>query len=1017
MMLRKSICYLCLLMWGLFTLMVVYPQTKPVEGIRQPKPGFYALTNAAVVTEPGVTLLNATVIVKDGIIQRVGQNITIPAAATVIDYSGRTIYPGFIDVYSDFGMPEKASEIDNDGEDEHWNQKVNADLNALDFIELKAKDLQNLRKQGFTATWIVPQTGIFRGQSAIVSIADGELQNHIIKDEVAQHISFSGARGGGYPSSLMGIIALIRQTFLDTDWYQRAWDAYEANPAQPSPEENSSLAALQDAARGKQPVVFEVGDDLEFLRAVKIIKEFNLTAWIKTSGMEYRIAEEVKKAGLPIITPLNFPDKLNADTPEEALDVELWELQHWYFAPENPGRMAATGVLQVFTRDGLTQKQSFHAQLRKAIERGLDKTETLAALTSNAAELLGISEQLGSIAAGKRAHFVVTDGDIFDENSKILDVWVDGDRYEITDLPTIDARGTYRFSLSVPEMKMPVEGNLEISGKPEKLSGKIVVAEKKSIKLSRIALEHQRLSLSFPGDSLGIPGVVLLSARYEDSDWVGQGLLPDGRSVSWRATLTEKSTPDKDEKPKDKTKIADYKPAMGWGAYARKKLPAQPEYVLVKNATIWTCGPDGTLDKADMLIHNGKISQISKWITAPKGAVVVDAQGKHVTPGLIDAHSHTGIDRGVNEGTQAVTSEVRIGDVIDSYDIGWYRELAGGLTVANQLHGSANPIGGQNSVVKLRWSTLPDVMRLAGAPEGIKFALGENVKQSNWGDNYTTRYPQTRMGVETIIRDRFKAAKDYQQAWQNYQKLSKKERLKTVLPRKDLELEALLEILNGKRLIHSHSYRQDEILMLCRVAQEFGFKIGTFQHVLEGYKVAESIKEAAIGASTFSDWWAYKFEVYDAIPYNGALMHKAGVNVSFNSDSNELARRLNTEAAKAIKYGGLTPEEAIKFVTINPAIQLGIADKVGSLEPGKDADFVIWSGNPLSTYTICEQTWIDGRKMFDRAEDMKARETVVNERAKLLQIYFAEKSGNHSGKAFTMKKNDSHSCRHGDSIH
>jgi imidazolonepropionase-like amidohydrolase len=308
-------------------------------------------------------------------------------------------------------------------------------------------------------------------------------------------------------------------------------------------------------------------------------------------------------------------------------------------------------------------------------------------------------------------------------------------------------------------------------------------------------------------------------------------------------------------------------------------------------------------------------------------------------------------------------------------------------------------------------------MRLAGAPEGIKFALGENVKQSNWGDNFTSRYPQTRMGVETIIRDRFKAAKDYQQAWQNYRKLSKKERLKTVPPRKDLELEALLEILNGKRLIHSHSYRQDEILMLCRVAREFGFKIGTFQHVLEGYKVAESIKEAAIGASTFSDWWAYKFEVYDAIPYNGALMHKAGVNVSFNSDSNELARRLNTEAAKAVKYGGLTPEEAIKFVTINPAIQLGIADKVGSLEPGKDADFVIWSGNPLSTYSICEQTWIDGRKMFDRAEDLKARETVVNERAKLLQIYFAEKSGNHSGKAFTMKKNDPHSCRHSDSIH
>jgi imidazolonepropionase-like amidohydrolase len=1003
-----------MLMWGLFTLMGAYPQTKPVEGIRQPKPGFYALTNAEVVTEPGVTLLNATVIVKDGIIQRVGQNITIPTAATVIDYSGRTVYPGFIDIYSDFGMPQKASELDNESKDDHWNNKINADLNTLDFLELKDKDLQNLRKQGFTATWIVPQTGIFRGQSAIVSLADDDIQNHIINDKVAQHISFSAARGGGYPSSLMGIIALIRQTFLDTDWYRKAWDAYEANLAQPSPEENTSLAALEDVLSGELPVVFEVGDDLEFLRAAKIINEFNLNGWIKASGMEYRIAEEVKKTGYPIITPLNFPDKLNANTPEEALDVELWELQHWYFAPENPKQMAATGVLQVFTRDGLTPKQSFHTQLRAAIERGLNKTDALAALTSNAAKLLGISQQLGTITAGKRAHFVVTNGDVFEENSKILDVWVDGIRYEIADLPVIDARGVYQFSMSVPEMKMPVEGMLEIAGKPEKLSGKINVTEKKSIKLNRIALEHQRLSLSFSGDSLGINGVVLLSARHEKNNWVGQGLLPDGRIVSWQANLTEKKPAEDEGKAKQKDKIADYKPAMGWGAYARKKLPEQPEFVVVKNATIWTCGPEGTLDKADMLIRQGKISKISKWITVPKNAIVIDAQGKHVTPGLIDAHSHTGIDRGVNEGTQAVTSEVRIGDVIDSYDIGWYRELAGGLTVANQLHGSANPIGGQNSVVKLRWSTLPDVMRLVGAPEGIKFALGENVKQSNWGDNFTSRYPQTRMGVETIIRDRFKAAKDYQQQWDSYRRLSKKERQKTVPPRVALELEALLEILNGKRLVHSHSYRQDEILMLCRVAQEFGFTIGTFQHVLEGYKVAEAIKEAAIGASTFSDWWAYKFEVYDAIPYNGALMHKVGVKVSFNSDSNELARRLNTEAAKAIKYGGLSPEEAIKFVTINPAIQLVIDDKVGSLEPGKDADFVIWSGNPLSTYSICEQTWIDGRKMFDRADDLKSREIVEKERAKLLQIYFAEKSGNHSGKAFSMKKSDSHSCRHGD---
>lgn len=380
---------------------------------------------------------------------------------------------------------------------------------------------------------------------------------------------------------------------------------------------------------------------------------------------------------------------------------------------------------------------------------------------------------------------------------------------------------------------------------------------------------------------------------------------------------------------------------------------------------------------------------VGPGLKAPAGAVIIDAAGKHITPGLIDAHSHSGIDGGVNEATEAVTAEVRIGDVIDSYDIAFYRELAGGLTVAHLLHGSANPIGGQDAVVKLRWGLLPEAMKIADAPPGIKFALGENVKQSNWGDRFTTRYPQTRMGVEKIIRDRFLAAQDYQKAWQRYNALKKKREV--IPPRRDLELEALAEILERKRFIHCHSYRQDEILMLTRLAEEFGFKIAAFQHVLEGYKVAEALAKNGFGASTFSDWWAYKFEVYDAIPYNGALMHKVGVIVSYNSDSGELARRMNTEAAKAVKYGGVAGEEALKFVTLNPAIQLGIDHRVGSLEPGKDADFVIWSGHPLSTYSVCEQTWIDGRKYFDRERDRELRQWVQQERARLVQKYLTRK--------------------------
>jgi imidazolonepropionase-like amidohydrolase len=415
--------------------------------------------------------------------------------------------------------------------------------------------------------------------------------------------------------------------------------------------------------------------------------------------------------------------------------------------------------------------------------------------------------------------------------------------------------------------------------------------------------------------------------------------------------------------------------------------PPQPQSILLTNATIWTSGPRGVISDGVMHVHDGKIAFVGgrdEWTKLIAGARMphydtIDATGKHITPGLIDCHSHTGIDGGVNEGTQANTAEVRIGDCIDPDDINWYRQLAGGLTACNQLHGSANPIGGQNSVVKLKFGRPASDFPIEGAIPGIKFALGENVKRS------TSRYPNTRMGVETFIRDAFTAAKDYRSAHQRYNALSADEKSKTMPPRRDLEMDTLVEILEGQRIVHCHSYRQDEILMLIRIADEFGFIIGTFQHVLEGYKVADAIAKHGAGASSFSDWWAYKIEVIDAIPYNGSLMNQVGCVVSFNSDSDELARRMNWEAAKAVRYGGMEPAEAMKFVTLNPAKQLKIDNRTGSLEQGKDADFVVWSGDPLSTYSRCEQTWIEGARYFDIDEDLKMRAEVDRERQRIIQ--------------------------------
>ncbi|MEX2114512.1 MAG: amidohydrolase, partial [Pirellulales bacterium] len=494
----------------------------------------------------------------------------------------------------------------------------------------------------------------------------------------------------------------------------------------------------------------------------------------------------------------------------------------------------------------------------------------------------------------------------------------------------------------------------------------------------------------------------------------------DGGDEKKNADGDEKDGEDKtdekkaeEKKPKEPTKAA-AEVNFPLGAFGRQAPPEQPKAVLWRGATIWTSGPQGRLENADLLIESGKVSAIGKDLAAPEGATVVDASGKHLSPGIIDCHSHAATDGGINESGQTITAEVRIGDFIDPSDISIYRQLAGGVTSANILHGSANTIGGQNQVVKFRWGALPEEMKFADAPPGIKFALGENVKQSNWGARNTGRYPQSRMGVEQLVRDAFSAAKQYRQQWDAWN------RTKTGLPpRVDLELEALAEVVEGKCLIHCHSYRQDEILALLRTCEDFGVKIGTLQHVLEGYKVADAIAKHGAGGSTFSDWWAYKFEVYDAIPYNGALLHNAGVVVSFNSDNAELARRLNLEAAKAVKYGKVPPEEALKFVTLNPARQLHIDARVGSLEAGKDADLVVWSGSPLSTLSRCEQTWVDGRRYFDREEDRQAQAAAAALRATLVQRILAsgeasEKSGESSAENWPR---EDEFCDHGHDGH
>ena len=425
--------------------------------------------------------------------------------------------------------------------------------------------------------------------------------------------------------------------------------------------------------------------------------------------------------------------------------------------------------------------------------------------------------------------------------------------------------------------------------------------------------------------------------------------------------------------------------ARGGGGAATASNATAAQDTLIRNATVLTVS-HGTLQNTDVLLRGGKITAVGQNLKAPDGARVVDATGKFVLPGIIDAHSHSMMDGSVNECTKSVTSMARTQDILNPTAINIYRELAGGTTAALLLHGSCNSIGGLSTTVKFKWGHPAADFPVAGATPGIKFALGENPKRSNFNvPGLQPRYPATRMGVEETIRDAFTRARDYKRSWDEYRAGIARGEKNLIPPRRDLELEPLVEVLEGKRYVHSHCYRADEILMLINVADEFGFKVRTFQHVLEGYKVATEIARHGAMASTFADFWGYKMEAYDAIPYNAPIMMRHGIVVSLNSDSDERARRLNIEAAKMVRYGGVTEEEALKMVTLNPAIQLGIDKRTGSIDVGKDADVVVWSAHPLSVYAHADLTFVDGELLFDRQADIARRPQLEAERKALEQ--------------------------------
>ena len=991
-------------------------QQEPANGPPPHVPRIHALINARIMIAPGEVLEKGTIVIRDGVIEYVGAENRVPPEARLWDLNGQTVHAGFIDLSVRVKAPASLPPAPG----LHWNSHVRAQFNALDAEPLDQDAIDSLHKIGFTAAQIVPDRGIFRGTAATISLtgSGGKPMVHQITGPQVIQFETGGWNSEEYPGSLIGAVALVRQTLIDADWYNHCVEMYRLNPMHiEAPAPADALLSLRYVMRKPpHPVLFNTESELDLFRAQRLRDEFNLTMMVLGSGGEYRRLGDVLESNLPIILPIDFPKAPKIEALEDAESVDLRTMMDWEQAPTNPRRLIQGGATVALTTDTLKSRDTFLDNLRQAIKEGLTEEQALAALTTTPAKMLALDKVMGRIEQGSVANLAVIEGtgELFGKDRTVTALWVEGDRIEIKPVPPVDPLGTWSVTMNgETEPKF----DLLITGKAESPEIESQIGETKT-KAKATSWRVERLSFILPGHlfersaweqySAVVQGAtmrgIIRTASGEDFAWTATRQPPkaeqeaetpaaeapavEGEQVAAGAVEPQPDEVKKDEDEKDKdeeyAKAPETYPTP-LGAYGLTEPGTDPVAILVRNARVWTSADAGILEQTDVLMREGKIAQIGKNLEAPTDAVIIDATGKDMTPGLIDCHSHTGIDRGsINEGTQAITAEVRINDAIDPDDINWYWQLAGGTTIVNQLHGSANPIGGQNSVVKIRWGLGPDRFRLQGARPGIKFALGENVKQSNWGDNYATRYPQSRMGVEALIRSAFLAARDYQQQWQRYNSgEATKQRLYP--PRRDLELETLVEILEGKRLVHCHSYRQDEILMLIRVADEFGFTIGTFQHVLEGYKVAGEIAAHGAGASCFSDWWAYKFEVYDAIPYDGAIMHHAGIFVSFNSDSDEQARRLNTEAAKAVRYGGVDPAEAFKFVTINPARQLAIDDRVGSIEVGKDADFVIWSGSPLSTFSRCEQTWIDGRQMCSLESDAALRQVAQAERQRLIQ--------------------------------
>ncbi|MCK0110109.1 amidohydrolase family protein [Flavobacteriaceae bacterium S0825] len=960
--------YLILMMLMCSFSIVAQEHVPKNDGVKSVNTNYTAFTNAKIYVTPTQVINKGTLLIHDGKVVATGTTVNIPANAVVIDVSGKSIYPSFIDLYSSFGVekPKRqggGSRYDANREGFYWNDHIRPEQNAVDHFKYDSKTASALRNAGFGVVNTHLQDGIMRGTGALVALknegGDGE---RILDDKSADYLALNKSvkSSQAYPSSIMGTFALIRQVHHDADWYAKGGITVKDRSLEAF---NSNKSLVK---------IIAAGSKINALRIDKIGDEFGTQYVILGGGDEYENIKAIKATNATFILPLNFPNAYDVEDTFAASVLELSAMREWNQRPSNPKALADNGIPFTFTTNGLKSPNMLNVSVMKAIEYGLDKTKALEALTTVPAQVLGQPNKIGSLKNGAFANFLITSGELFSKGTKIYENWVKGDRNIISDMTVKDIDGDYSFTMAGKTYDVSISGS---SSKPKAN----VKSDEKQLG-AKITYKDNWVNLTFTSLDTTQQEFMRFTSRVNQGDNLSGKLIdPNGNSVYVVAQKapSDDATKNKMSKKSGSSKDVKIVPVTyPNGAYGVSELPRQ-ETILFKNATVWTNESDGILKNTDVLIKDGKIAKVGSNLS-DRNATVVDATGKHLTAGVIDEHTHIAATS-INEGGQNSSAEVSIEDVIDPEDISIYRNLAGGVTSAQILHGSANPIGGRSAIIKLKWGESADGLLNKNAPKFIKFALGENVKQSR--SQSGTRFPRTRMGVEQLFVDNFTRAKEYEAKKKSGQPY-----------RKDIEMETLVEIMNGDRFISCHSYVQTEINMMMKVAERFGFRVNTFTHILEGYKVADIMKEHGVGASTFSDWWAYKYEVNDAIPYNASIMHNVGITTAINSDDGEMSRRLNQEAGKTVKYGGVSEEEAWKMVTLNPAKLLHIDDRVGSIKVGKDADVVLWSDHPLSVYAKAEKTLIEGATYFDIEKDKQMRLKIKQERSDLMSMMLQEKN-------------------------